>query len=198
MRQTLCGTACVDALRTRPHATTPASTSRHRGHERAARGTAGQRRRGRHASARAARRPAPPVRRHDRHGGTRRHDRRAPARGGSAGTGGTTPAEPKLVTSAPNAYWNTTGGVATVTTGTADVTVNDSSTRQTWEGFGGAFNEAGWTNLQMLSAGRPDQALQLLFDATDGAHFVMGRIPIGASDYALPATRRTRRRTTPP
>ena len=27
--------------------------------------------------------------------------------------------------------------------------------------------------------------MKLLFDATDGAHFVMGRIPIGASDYAL-------------
>ena len=30
-----------------------------------------------------------------------------------------------------------------------------------------------------------DRAIKLLFDATDGAHFVFGRIPIGASDYAI-------------
>ena len=92
---------------------------------------------------------------------------------------------PKLITSAPNAYWNTTGTLTTVTTGTATVTVNDGTTMQTWEGFGGAFNEMGWSYLSMLSATDRDRAMKLLFDATDGAHFVMGRIPIGASDYAL-------------
>src|SRR5581483_4866827 len=43
----------------------------------------------------------------------------------------------------------------------------------------------GWNYLSMLSATDRDRAIKLLFDATDGAHFVMGRIPIGASDYAL-------------
>jgi glucosylceramidase len=71
-----------------------------------------------------------------------------------------------------------------VTTGTADVTVNDGTAMQTWEGFGGAFNEAGWNFIQMLPAADQTNALNLLF-ATDGAHFTMGRIPIGASDYAL-------------
>ena len=56
---------------------------------------------------------------------------------------------------------------------------------KTFEGFGGAFNEMGWNYLSMLSAADRDRAMKLLFDATDGAHFVMGRIPIGASDYAL-------------
>jgi glucosylceramidase len=55
---------------------------------------------------------------------------------------------------------------------------------QTWEGFGGAFNEAGWQQIMKLSTADQTKALQYLF-GTDGAHFAMGRIPIGASDYAL-------------
>jgi glucosylceramidase len=70
-----------------------------------------------------------------------------------------------------------------VSSGTADVTVNDTSTAQTWEGFGGCFNEMGWTYIQTLSQADQTRALQLLFGA-DGAHFAIGRIPIGASDYA--------------
>ena len=64
------------------------------------------------------------------------------------------------------------------------MTVNDSSTAQTWEGFGGAFNEKGWNYLQMLSQADRDRAMQLLF-GTDGCRFAMGRIPMGASDYAM-------------
>ena len=105
--------------------------------------------------------------------------------GGATGAGGSAPAAPKLITSAPNAYWNTSGTITTVTTGNATVTVNDGTTMKTFEGFGGAFNEMGWNYLSMLSATDRDRAIKLLFDATDGAHFVMGRIPIGASDYAL-------------
>ena len=105
--------------------------------------------------------------------------------GGATGAGGAAPAGPKLITSAPNAYWTTTGSITTVTSGNATVTVNDATTMKTFEGFGGAFNELGWNYLSMLSAADRDHAIKLLFDANDGAHFVMGRIPIGASDYAL-------------
>ena len=104
---------------------------------------------------------------------------------GTAGTGGTAPAGPKLITSSPSGYWTTTGAITMVTSGTANVTVSDTTSRQTWEGFGGAFNEAGWSQLMKLSQADRDRAMKLLFDGTDGAHFVMGRIPIGASDYAL-------------
>ncbi|HEY7372556.1 MAG TPA: glycoside hydrolase family 30 beta sandwich domain-containing protein [Polyangia bacterium] len=103
---------------------------------------------------------------------------------GGSGTGGTTPAGPKLITTTSSSPW-TTGTITTATSGNANVTVNDGSTRQTWEGFGGAFNEAGWAQITKLSAADQTKALKLLFDPTDGAHFVMGRIPIGASDYAL-------------
>jgi len=105
--------------------------------------------------------------------------------GGATGAGGAAPAGPKLITSGPNAYWSTSGTITTVTTGNATVTVNDGTTMKTFEGFGGAFNEMGWSYLSMLSATDRDRAMKLLFDGTDGAHFVMGRIPIGASDYAL-------------
>ncbi len=107
--------------------------------------------------------------------------------GGQAGTagaaGGAPPAEPTLVTSAPGAYWKV-GMVTEVTAGNADVTVNDASAAQTFTGFGGTFNEKGWEALSTLSQADRDAALKLLFDPIDGAKFVYGRIPIGASDYA--------------
>lgn len=89
-----------------------------------------------------------------------------------------------LVTSAPGAYWNTTAQVVEATVGNADVTVNDAATAQTWEGFGGAFNEMGWSFLSMLNPVDRDLAIHLLY-GTDGARFAFGRIPIGASDYAM-------------
>jgi glucosylceramidase len=108
----------------------------------------------------------------------------SPATGGAPGTGGAPAAQTTLVTSASGAYWNTSATLTTVTSGNATVTVNDSTTAQTWEGFGGAFNEMGWNYLQMLSQTDRDRAMDLLF-GSDAAHFVMARIPIGASDYAL-------------
>ncbi|HEX7500581.1 MAG TPA: glycoside hydrolase family 30 beta sandwich domain-containing protein, partial [Polyangia bacterium] len=98
----------------------------------------------------------------------------------SPGTGGTTSAASTLVTSASGNYWKS--GTWTEVTSNATVTVNDSSASQTWEGFGGAFNEMGWSYLTTKAL--QDQAMQLLF-GTDGCHFAWGRIPIGASDYAI-------------
>ena len=60
--------------------------------------------------------------------------------------------------------------------------MNDANAYQTWEGFGGAFNEKGWSYL--TSQQMKDQALALLF-GKDGCNFAWGRIPIGASDYAM-------------
>jgi glucosylceramidase len=83
------------------------------------------------------------------------------------------------VTSASGAYWKT--GTWTEVTSSATVTVNDGSTSQTWDGFGGAFNELGWSYL--TSKAMQDQAMKLLF-SDDGCRFTWGRIPMGASDYA--------------
>jgi glucosylceramidase len=103
--------------------------------------------------------------------------------GGSSttGTGGSAPAALTLITSASGAYWKT-GTPTETTSGSATVTINDSSTQQNWDGWGGAFNENGW-NVLTSSAMQTD-AMNLLF-GTDGAHFGWGRIPMGASDYAM-------------
>jgi glucosylceramidase len=93
-------------------------------------------------------------------------------------------AEPKLVTSAPDAYWQA-GTWSETSSGTPDLTVHDSTICQTWSGFGGAFNEAGWDVLSLLEPSERDRAMQLLFDPKDGAGFVLGRVPVGASDYAI-------------
>ena len=96
---------------------------------------------------------------------------------GSAGAASTPDA---LVTSASGAYWMP--GTWTESTGSATVTVNAANAYQTWDGFGGAFNELGWSYLTTKAL--QDEALGLLFGA-DGCHFAWGRIPMGASDYAM-------------
>ena len=103
--------------------------------------------------------------------------------GGVVGGAGGAVAEPELVTSADNAFWQT-GTLKTVTSGTAAVTVSSSGT-QAWYGFGGTFNEAGWDALSVLPDDQKQLAIKLLFDAADGAKFDYGRVPIGASDYAM-------------
>jgi O-glycosyl hydrolase len=90
--------------------------------------------------------------------------------------------EPVLITSVNNAFWQE--GTPTEVTANADITVNDSQVQQDWTGFGGTFNEKGWEALEALSQADRDRAIRLLFDGVDGARFVSGRIPIGASDYA--------------
>jgi glucosylceramidase len=113
-------------------------------------------------------------------GGAAGHGGGAAGAGGPAGAGGTAPATNALVTSASGAFWKT--ATWTESTGSATVTVNDANAYQTWEGFGGAFNEKGWSYL--TSQQMKDQALALLF-SKDGCNFAWGRIPIGASDYAM-------------
>jgi glucosylceramidase len=87
-----------------------------------------------------------------------------------------------VVSSAEDAYWTANVPVVEVTTDTADVTVDEGAVAQIWEGFGGAFNERGWSYL--TAHGLQDEALTLLF-GEEGCRFVFGRIPIGANDYAM-------------
>lgn len=86
--------------------------------------------------------------------------------GPGGGTGGSPPTEPEppvnepvLVISSQDAYWQE-GTVTEVTSGTADVTVNDDSTAQDWAGFGGTFNEKGWEALSALGAEDRDSAIK--------------------------------------
>ena len=91
-----------------------------------------------------------------------------------------------MTVSSPGAYGQE--GVVRVLgarAGSPDLTVTEATTYQPIDGFGGAFNEQGWDALAALDEGGRQQALRLLFDAQDGARFRFGRLPIGASDYAL-------------
>ena len=112
-----------------------------------------------------------------------------PSRSGSGGqagdgvTGQGLPLPP-LVTSAEGAYWKTDGQLTEVASGDADVTVDDGAVAQRWDGFGGTFSERSADYLSQLSASDKELALQLLF-GPDGLRFNRGRIPIGASDYAI-------------
>jgi glucosylceramidase len=101
--------------------------------------------------------------------------------GGSPTTGGAPAPASALVTSANGAYWKTET-FTEAASGNADVTVNDTSPAQDWEGFGGAFNEMGWNYLSTKAM--QDEAINLLFGA-NAANFAWGRIPMGASDYAM-------------
>jgi glucosylceramidase len=87
-----------------------------------------------------------------------------------------------VIVSSKGNYWKE----ATFTEGSnATVTVNEGQTHQTWRGLCGTFNEAGWDALKVLSQDKQDEAIKLLFDRENGIGFQWGRIPIGASDYAL-------------
>jgi glucosylceramidase len=57
-------------------------------------------------------------------------------------------------------------------------------TFQTIDGFGGCFNELGWAALDKASQADRDNVMSALF-GDKGCAFAMGRIPIGASDFAL-------------
>lgn len=69
-------------------------------------------------------------------------------------------------------------------TGDASITVHIDSKQQKIDGFGGSFNELGWTALKTIPDTEAKKVMNALFSA-DGCNFSMCRIPIGASDYAL-------------
>jgi glucosylceramidase len=57
--------------------------------------------------------------------------------------------------------------------------------QQTLAGYGGAFNEKGWEALGLLTEADRKAVLDRIFAPGDGLGLNVGRIPIGASDYAL-------------
>jgi glucosylceramidase len=108
----------------------------------------------------------------------------APSTAGSAPVTPPTVVRPKFVTSAAGDYWHV-GELTDGATGAADLSVDVATVYQDWLGFGGTFNEAGWDALAVVTQEERDRAIRLLFDANEGANFALGRIPMGASDYAL-------------
>ena len=103
-----------------------------------------------------------------------------------AGGDGPSYAEPALVVSSPDDYWIEAEPThLQAGDGETEVVVDDSVRYQTWDGFGGTFNEKGWEALSYLDDDERELALSLLFDPVVGARLAWGRLPIGASDYAL-------------
>lgn len=91
--------------------------------------------------------------------------------------------EPVLVTSADGDYWRT--GQVGAGSGEATMAVDTTQTHQVWHGLGGTFNEMGWHALLHLPEAERMQVMALLFDDESGIGFDWGRIPMGASDYAM-------------
>jgi glucosylceramidase len=104
--------------------------------------------------------------------------------GGSVTTEGEPIPKPPLITTADGDFWNTTG---TITPGgtAATITVDSAAPLQNWIGWGGTFNERGWKALTALDQAKRDEVMSKLFSKVDGAGITWGRIPIGASDYAM-------------
>jgi glucosylceramidase len=69
-------------------------------------------------------------------------------------------------------------------TAEADIVVYSDSILQVVDGFGGSFNELGYTALQVLPKEGRKEVMEALF-SEDGCDFTMCRLPLGASDYAL-------------
>ena len=76
--------------------------------------------------------------------------------GGSTqpGSGGTTVAEPQIVTSAQNAYWKESTWTE-VTSGTVDVTVNDGTAYQTWARMS-PITLSGWRTFARMKSNTTD------------------------------------------
>lgn len=89
----------------------------------------------------------------------------------------------RFIVSGPESYWRSQPVFAAQ--GAPEVVVDTDQRFQMWHGTGGTFNELGWQALQALSASDRDKILALLFDPKDGIGFTWGRIPMGASDFAI-------------
>lgn len=84
----------------------------------------------------------------------------------------TTPDAPSRTAQAP-----------TATTAAADLAL-DGTRHQTWEGWGGCFNELGADALALLSADDRAGIMHGLFDPKGELGLTIGRVPMGANDYS--------------
>ena len=67
----------------------------------------------------------------------------------------------------------------------ADAEIEVAKPLQTIDGFGGCFNELGWTALRQLSEADRKAIFKELFAPDFGANFTICRMPIGANDFSL-------------
>ncbi|NLD92886.1 MAG: hypothetical protein GX639_09485 [Fibrobacter sp.] len=89
-----------------------------------------------------------------------------------------------IITSGENIRVEKNKLVKSILSKKSDFTVTTSEKKQIISGFGGAFNEQGWEALGKLDESERQKVLTAIFSSSE-ANFSYGRIPIGASDYAL-------------
>ncbi|HLF34009.1 MAG TPA: glycoside hydrolase family 30 beta sandwich domain-containing protein [Cyclobacteriaceae bacterium] len=71
-------------------------------------------------------------------------------------------------------------------TGTTNVIgIIESQAGQVIDGFGACFNELGWDALSVLGTDSRDSVVSLFFGPESELKFTLGRVPIGANDYAM-------------
>ncbi len=80
---------------------------------------------------------------------------------------------------------DTTKALKTVKTeAKSDVPISSNAQLQTIEGFGGCFNELGWTSLNSLAASDKEDIFKELFALGKGANFTVSRMPVRANDFS--------------
>jgi glucosylceramidase len=87
------------------------------------------------------------------------------------------------VSTTKEAYWNQQEVVQTAA-GPANLSLTN-QTGRIIEGFGGCFNELGFTALENLPEEERSKVYDELFSPDGACKFTICRLPIGASDYAL-------------
>lgn len=87
----------------------------------------------------------------------------------------------KYIFSSKNSYWQEGKVENKEYEDTLELT---SETKQIVKGFGGCFNEIGWDILKKVDENKRNEILDKLF-TEEGLNFNVGRLPMGASDYAL-------------
>ena len=65
------------------------------------------------------------------------------------------------------------------------ITVQENQPQQIISGFGGCFNEMGWDALSVLDSAARDSVIGLFFGPSSELKFSLGRMPVGANDYAM-------------
>jgi glucosylceramidase len=65
-----------------------------------------------------------------------------------------------------------------------DAEIFTDSIQQKIEGFGGCFNEMGWSVLSKLDKASREKVIKMLFCAETGLRFEICRIPVGANDFS--------------
>ena len=87
------------------------------------------------------------------------------------------------VTSTSNINWAVKHYVPIAANGTTNVEVLNQKL-QTINGFGGCFNELGWTSINSLSKTDKQSIFKELFAPDYGANFTICRMPVGANDFS--------------